>query len=245
MRWGLLSAAMMAILPSAGAGRLLRRGRLFSSLAVRATRLWVSLFVRDLGLCPFASWLGDTDASLRVAVTRVSGRPTAIQVAEEVLREARLLLSDSGPRSTLLLYPALGNFDRYLESADMAVQALAASELDKHVQLATFHPRYRFRDEHPASATQWTNRSPFPMIHLLRVDDVGRAIEVFSKSGDPDEIWRRNQRTMLAMGTGRLREMRREIMRRAVEESCGEPNPLELLRGSDSEDTDSEADDVQ
>ena len=213
MRWGLLSAALLR-----GAGAS-------SSLAVAATRLWVRLFVRDLGLCPFAGWVSDEDGSLRLAVTAVRGRPSAPQVAEEVVREARLLLGETGPRSTLVLYPALTCFDRYLEAAQTAEQALEDCGLSAHIQLATFHPRYRFRDERPGSATHWTNRSPYPMIHLLRVDDVSRAIEGFRRTGDPDEIWRRNQRTMVAMGSLRLREMRRLLMRRAGEESGGEVQP--------------------
>ena len=227
MRWTSLgSAALLPSVLAAGGGRRLLlwggpRGRQLSSLAEKATRLWVRLFVRDLGLCPFVGWVAtETDdlAGLRVVTTGVEGRrPDLVAIASEVVDEARLLLED-GPRSTLLLYPALTDFDDYLDAAEAAEEALRGLSLDDRVQLATFHPRYLFREEGASCASHWTNRSPFPMLHLLRVEDVSRAVESYRRSGGTDAIWRRNKLTMLSLGTLRLEEMRREVMRRAAEE---------------------------
>ena len=72
--------------------------------------------------------------------------------------------------------------------------------MNESIQLATFHPNYVFDDSsrNYDDVTNYTNRSPFPMIHFLRVDDVSFAIENFD--GSTETIWRKNKRILRAIG---------------------------------------------
>ena len=85
------------------------------------------------------------------------------------------------------------DFEMFLESAAEAEDALSReAELDGLLQVATFHPQYRFEGESPATAL--TNMAPFPTLHLLREHDVSEAVD--SYDGDTDVVWQRNMETV-------------------------------------------------
>lgn len=100
--------------------------------------------------------------------------------------------------TTLLIHPwALADFMEYNDFLEVCDSAVAELSLDGQLQVASFHPQYRFADSQPYDIENYTNRSPHPMLHLLREASVARAVEAV---GDSEEIYRRNIRTMRDLG---------------------------------------------
>jgi hypothetical protein len=100
--------------------------------------------------------------------------------------------------TTLLIHPqVLGDFldyNDFLDDADALVEELA---LDGVLQVASFHPDYQFAGSAPDDVENFTNRAPYPILHLLREDSVARAVAAFP---DPDAIVERNIETLRAIG---------------------------------------------
>ena len=165
------------------------------------TRRWLEDWVVGLNLCPFAApLLGDE--ALRIAVSQA--------VTEDDWRRDWLLELDLLQRSdetavatTLLVFPhGPGSFDDYLDLLAAAQADLEAAGLLGIIQLASFHPRYRFAGEPVDSASHYSNRSPFPTLHLLRETILSR---VLSGYPDPAAIPARNVARLVALGADEVR----------------------------------------
>ena len=169
-------------------------------LAESHIRAWLKEFVIGLNLCPFARPLLGAD-NLRIAVCE--------ETAPVLLRRAYLLELDLLQNSTeqeiatsLLAFPhALGDFQDYLQFLDQAQDLLVESGLEGLVQLASFHPQYLFEGEQESAASHYSNRAPYPLIHLLREDMLSRVLEDFA---DPDQIPDRNIQTLDDIGVEEL-----------------------------------------
>ena len=161
-----------------------------------ATRSWVEKAVLGLDLCPFARVPYQTG---RVRIT-VSRAVDAEAVAEALIRELALL-RDAPSRemeTTLLVLPdAFADFDAFNDFLDVADDAVRAMELEGVVQVASFHPRYRFADSLEDDIGNFTNRSPYPTLHLLREESITAAVEA---CGDTRAIYERNIETMRQLG---------------------------------------------
>ncbi len=167
-------------------------------------REWVERLVIGERLCPFASAPWAT-GRVRIAVCEaVDDEGIYRAFLEEVER-----LIDSDPaelETTLLAVPhALSDFDDYLSMLGVLEQALNEAGLEGVLQVASFHPEYRFADEAPDDPSHWTNRAPVPVFHLLREDSIGRAVATLD---DPDAIPRRNRERMRELGVAWLRALR-------------------------------------
>lgn len=163
---------------------------------IAATRRWLTRAVIGLNLCPFAKAV-HAKGQVRIVVS-AAATPGALlaDLAGELA-----LLQTSDPReldTTLLVHPrVLGDFHDYnafLDEADAAVDALG---LTGEIQVASFHPDYVFADADMDDAANCTNRSPFPLLHLLREESVARAVEAYP---DPDVIVERNIERLDALG---------------------------------------------
>ena len=164
---------------------------------------WVSAFVVGLNLCPFARPLLASDA-LRLKVSEATEDQ---DVAAALLDEIELIqkASEEEIATTLVVFPnALSRFDAYLAFLDGAQQLLEEMDLLGVLQLASFHPDYQFAGEPEDAASHYTNRAPFPMIHLLREDMVTRALETFP---NPEKIPERNIQTLEGLGRERIHQM--------------------------------------
>ena len=169
----------------------------------RKTLGWVKDFVVGLNLCPFARPLLASDA-LRVTVCEATEDEV---VAGELLDE--ILLIQKTPKAeiatTLVVFPnALHRFDDYLVFLESAQQLIEAMDLLGVLQLASFHPDYQFAGEPIEAASHFTNRAPFPMIHLLREEMVTRALETYP---NPEQIPERNIQKLEDLGRERLQQM--------------------------------------
>jgi hypothetical protein len=163
---------------------------------VAATRTWLEQAVIGLQLCPFASspYLND-----RVRYC-VSTQRSSVGLLEDLRHELQLL-QDTDPltcETTLLIHPhALTNFRDYNDFLDECDAVLAGLGLDGELQVASFHPRYQFAGTRAEDIENYTNRSPFPMLHLLREASVARAVASFPAV---DRIGEKNIATLRRLG---------------------------------------------
>jgi hypothetical protein len=110
--------------------------------------------------------------------------------------------------TTLLIHPwVLADFVEYNDFLEVCDAAVAELDLEGELQVASFHPQYQFAGSQPDDIENYTNRSPFPMLHILREASVERAIAAV---GDTEEISRRNIRTLRALGHAGWRRLWRE-----------------------------------
>jgi uncharacterized protein len=167
----------------------------------RAVRRWVETMVVGLNLCPFAKreLLHDR---VRFAVTDATSEH---QLTAALTDELALLERDPSVETTLLIHPwVLEDFSAYNQFLDLADQLLRQLDLEGVYQVASFHPQYQFAGTAPDEAENYTNRSPYPLLHLLREESLERAIEAF---GDVEDIPARNIRLMNEMGKEKLRAL--------------------------------------
>ena len=170
---------------------------------IEETRRWMERAVIGLNLCPFAKAVVNKG---QVRVVLSGARDEAALLAE--LGEELVRLRDTPAAevdTTLIVHPqVLGDFldyNDFLDTADALVEELG---LEGVLQVASFHPQYQFADSGPDDIANFTNRSPWPTLHLLREDSVSRAVEAFP---DPDAIVDRNVDTLQKLGHAGWREL--------------------------------------
>lgn len=169
-----------------------------TSLIEKATRQWLEEIVIGLNLCPFAR-KELVNNRIRFVVS-LAGSEDALLM--DLQQELEFLREQPGIETTLLIHPGtLTGFDDYNEFLAAADDLLALLELDGIYQIASFHPDYRFADTASEDAENYTNRSPFPMLHLLREDSVSRAVD---NHPDPESIPARNIALMKQLGANDL-----------------------------------------
>jgi uncharacterized protein len=163
---------------------------------IGATRRWLERSVIGLNLCPFAESVYRSD---RVRF-RVSEQRTASALLQE-FRSELTELSEADPavcETTLLIHPwVLADFIEYNDFIGAAEEAISELGMEGELQVAGFHPGYQFAGTQPDDIENYTNRSPYPMLHLLREASVERAVAAVP---DTDEIYRRNIRTLRDLG---------------------------------------------
>ena len=140
---------------------------------VRAVRQWVESVVVDMNLCPFAKRELVQDR-VRFAVAEVLSEEQLLSVLQA---ELELLGADPSIETTLLIHPdVLQDFYDYNQFLGDADRLLVQMQLDGIYQIASFHPDYQFGDTAPDDVENYTNRSPYPMLHLIREESLERAI---------------------------------------------------------------------
>ena len=166
------------------------------SKIIDATRTWLEKAVIGLNLCPFAKAV-HVKQQIRYVVSPAT---TPEALLADLLAELRML-QDVDPEqtdTTLLIHPyVLGDFLDYNDFLDIADAAAAEPEFDDAFQIASFHPDYQFADTAPDDIENYTNRSPYPMLHLLRETSVERAVAAFPEA---DAIFEKNMATLNALG---------------------------------------------
>ena len=163
---------------------------------IAATRRWLEISVIGLNLCPFA------DSVYRASRIRfvVTYEETAVGLLDDFRAELCWLQNADPARfeTTLLIHPAvLGDFIEYNDFLEVCDAAVVELGLEGELQVASFHPHYQFAGTESTDIDNYTNRSPYPMLQLLRESSVERAIEAVP---DTDEIYRRNIRTLRTLG---------------------------------------------
>lgn len=170
---------------------------------IDATRHWLQRVVIGLNLCPFAKAVHVRN-QIRYVLSEAT---TPDALLADLTRELEFLHAADPDMidTTLLIHPeVLQDFLDYNDFLDVADDALEALGLEGEIQVASFHPDYQFDDSDPDDIENYSNRSPYPMLHLLREDSVERAVEAFP---DPDAIVERNFETLQRLGLDGLRKL--------------------------------------
>lgn len=148
---------------------------------VARVRRWLRTWVVGLDLCPFAA--GPLRAGrVRIAISPATDLQGALQ---DLFREAEYLLDSSADtvETTLVVYPdALSDWDAFLDVLALAEDLLADHGLDADLQIVGFHPKFTFADSEPGDPADRVNRSPVPLLHLLRTAAVAVAVDAHPDS---------------------------------------------------------------
>lgn len=170
------------------------------------TRAWVDRFVISLNLCPFAKAVQAKQQVRYVVSSATSGDELLEALAEEM---HRLVATDAEEvDTTMLIHPLVLqdflDFNDFLGLADDLVEELGYAGT---LQVASFHPRYQFAGTSPDDPGNASNRSPYPVLHLLREDSVDRAVAAFPEA---ETIYEKNIRTLEELGAEGIAALQRQ-----------------------------------
>jgi len=168
---------------------------------IKPVRHWVETLVVGLNLCPFAK-RELINNRVRFTVTEAA---TEQQLLETLQAELQLLNDDQSIETTLLIHPdVLQVFYDYNEFLDYADGLLVQMELDGIYQIASFHPNYQFADTEPDDVENYSNRSPYPLLHLIREQSLEWAI---ASHPNPDQIPQRNVDLLKSLGQDKMQAL--------------------------------------
>lgn len=175
--------------------------RLTDQQIISATQAWLKSLIIDYNVCPFAKREWE-----RGSISFAVNRDTDIEdCLEHLIQECERLDSDDGIETTLLIYPdAFTAFDHYLDYLDLAERLLIEQGYEGVYQLASFHPDYCFEGAALDDPANYTNRSPYPMLHLLREASIERAVAAYPH---PENIPGRNIELTRALGLAKMQAL--------------------------------------
>lgn len=163
---------------------------------IAATQAWIEKAVIGLNLCPFAKavyvkqqirYVVSTAKEVEALVTELESELQALQAADPTLID-----------TTLIIIPdMLSDFLDYNDFLSVADNLLEDLELDGEIQIASFHPDYQFADAAAEDIENYTNRSPYPILHLLREASIERAVDAFPEA---EMIFEKNMETLRKLG---------------------------------------------
>lgn len=157
---------------------------------------WLEKAVIGLNLCPFAKAV-HVKNQIRTVVTRATSDEALLEILQAELVE----LANIDPKirdTTLLVAPdMLDDFLDFNDFVALTEDVLMDLELDGILQIASFHPDFQFAGTAAADVSNYTNRSPYPTLHLIREASIDRAVESFP---DASDIYERNIETLDKMG---------------------------------------------
>ena len=171
------------------------------------TNDWVEHFVLALNLCPFAHSPFERQ-SIRYSVCQA-------QNTEDLLRDLILELQKANSNldieTTLLIHPqVLQDFADYNDFLTVVDAVLEDMELDGIIQVASFHPNYCFAGEEVGDVSNYTNRSPYPMLHLIREKSINQAVKNYK---DVDKIPETNISKLRELGKEELDILIKKILK--------------------------------
>jgi len=188
------------------AGVMAKTAPLSAERAIAETRAWVDRAVIGLNLCPFAK-APQVKGQVRYAVSEASQAEALLAaLVDELGRLAEAPVDRI--ETTLLIHPwVLGDFADYNDFLGPAEAAVAALGLEGVIQVASFHPQYRFAGSAPDDLANATNRSPYPTLHLLREESIARAVLAFPQA---EAIFEANIATLRRLGAAGWSDLQRQ-----------------------------------
>lgn len=163
---------------------------------IAATRAWVEKAVIGLNLCPFAKAVYVKN-QVRLVVSEAPALDTFL---EQLVQELEFIAAADPLEvdTTLLMHPTL--FPEFLDFnmlLPMANKAVARCGLEGVIQIASFHPDFQFADSPGDDITNYTNRAPYPTLHLIREASIDKAVAAFPEA---EAIYLRNMETLQELG---------------------------------------------
>lgn len=161
---------------------------------IAQTKKWLSSVVIAHNLCPFAKREFDLG---RIHYEVIEAKTLEAQLEGLIIQCAKLD-ENKDIETSLLIFPnGVSDFNDYLDLLDLATALIKTQNYKGTYQLASFHPDYRFEGVPAIDASHYTNRSPYPMLHILREASVEAAVKVHP---NPKDIPERNVRLMRGLG---------------------------------------------
>lgn len=170
---------------------------------ISATEAWLESFIIALNICPFAR-REQQRKSIRYRVARPENLESALQT---LIDECLYLDTKPETETTLLIFAEMfEDFDDYLDMLAIAERLLIVQNYEGIYQLASFHPAYRFETdgEDQDDPAHYTNRSPYPMLHVIREDSIERVLVNYP---NPENIPVRNIKLMRELGVKQLQSI--------------------------------------
>ena len=164
------------------------------------TAIWIQDVVMGLNLCPFAHAVYKQD-KIRYTLANVNTSEDIISIFE---KEITHLLDHENISTTFIVIPLYSDFLEYLDCVDLLNQFLQTSLHGEHFQIASFHPDYIFAGSTDQDPANYTNRSPFPMIHILREAELTDGINVYPNTED---IPKNNIKLLRKMGLEEIQKI--------------------------------------
>lgn len=162
---------------------------------------WVKTFVMEMNLCPFARYEMLNNRVRFVTTSAITEEQLLLSLQDEL----ELLNSDPSVETTLLIHAnVLQDFYDYNQFLSSADKLLLEMGLEGTYQVASFHPDYQFGGTNPDDAENYTNRSPYPLLHLIREASLERAIANYP---DVDQVPVRNVALMNSLGHNKLQAL--------------------------------------
>ncbi len=167
-----------------------------NTLEIADTVRWLERAVIGLNLCPFAK-APHVKGQIHYVVSQAKGLEGLRDELIEQL-QAMAALSAEERETVLLIVPQMLHdfleFNDFLDEADGVLQEL---DMEGEFQVASFHPQFQFAETEPDDITNFTNRSPYPTLHLLREESIDRAVEAFPEA---ETIYETNMATLEKLG---------------------------------------------
>ena len=163
---------------------------------IQHTKIWLEKAVIGLNLCPFAK-APYNKGQVRIVVSHAKHLDRFL---EDLDNEIQALLNTPANEleTTLLVHPTLfGDFFLFNDMLDVADEALVDNQAEGIIQIAPFHPLFQFEGTEADDITNYTNRSPYPTVHLIREESIDRATQAFP---DAEVIYERNMALLREMG---------------------------------------------
>lgn len=178
-----------------------------SNPIIATTQMWLEKIVIGLTLCPFAKAVYIKE-QIRYSVCDAT---TSEDLSSFLIAELEILATADPTKidTTLLIHPyVLTDFMDYNDFLEVADKILDKTQLDGKIQIASFHPQYQFSDTEPDDIENYSNRSPFPILHLLREESVERAVKAFP---DAANIFNKNIKTLRELGAAGWNDLHKSI----------------------------------
>lgn len=172
-----------------------------SQCYIKQTQAWLDKVIVSYNLCPFAKAVIDSQQLGFV----IDPADTTSSQLHNLILQCEYMQQHSEIATLLLLYPAsLKQFDDFLDYLAIAEAILVEQGYEGVFQLASFHPEYCFEDSDPDDPANFTNRSPYPMLHILREADIEQALRNYRQ---PENIPERNITTCRRLGLEKMRSL--------------------------------------
>lgn len=167
--------------------------------AINSVRRWFENAVLGLNLCPFAARPHQQESIQFV----LSSADNDEQCLSDIYLNCHNLDQHPDIETILLICPYhLARFDDYNQFLTLAEQFIEQEGWQGVYQIASFHPDYQFADTQTEDRSNWTNRTPFPLFHLIREDSLNKALQHFP---DVDQVPQRNIRKLNSLTRQQMR----------------------------------------
>lgn len=153
---------------------------------IKQTQAWLSDIIIDLNLCPFAKkeFVNETIHYY------VSNHTSFDKALEMLIHQCEFLKNNDSIETALIIFDqGFTQFEEYLDLLDYSNQLIEESGYEGIFQIASFHPEYCFEGEDANDPANFTNRSPYPMLHILREDSLEKVLTTYK---EPEKIPEQN-----------------------------------------------------